>query len=349
MERFTRPKWILACVFVLVLMIVLFSRKNPKVIGLNGKTMGTTFHIKYIDNGHGIKRFVISDDINRLLRNINQQMSTYIKDSELSLLNQSTNLDWQNITPDLFRVLEHALNVAKSTKGAFDPTIGPLVNLWGFGPNNKRKVPKFELIEATKKRVGYRYIELKKSPLSIKKLKPDLYIDLSASAKGYGVDVVSLHLRKLGIENHMIEIGGEVRVAGTKHGKPWRVGIESPGPNYTLGKKVLNLKNISLATSGNYRNYFESDGKKYSHGINFKTGRPVSHTLASVSVLSQKGCMDADAWATALMVLGPDKGLELAKELKIGAFFIYKKANQSDKDFIEVMTPEFKLFVEKGL
>jgi FAD:protein FMN transferase len=345
-ERFVKPKWLFACVFVIVLLSVLYNRKPVEIITLNGKTMGTSYSVKYLDNGHGIKPFVISKDINLLLQNINQHMSTYIKDSELSQFNQSESTDWQKLSPELYRVLHHALLVAKRTNGIFDPTIGPLVNLWGFGPDKKKVVPELKLIEETKKRVGFNLIEIQKSPFKIKKMKPDVYLDLSASAKGYGVDAVSMHLRKLGIENHMVEIGGEIRAAGTKSGKPWRIGIEAPGENYTLAQKILSLKDMALATSGNYRNYFESKGKKYSHAIDFRTGKPVSHTLASVSVISKKGCMDADAWATALMVLGPDKGLELAKELKIGAFFIYKKADQSDKHFIEMMTPEFKKLVE---
>jgi FAD:protein FMN transferase len=346
MERLLRPKWLFACAFVIILIAVLINRRPAKIISINGKTMGTTYHVKYLDNGHGIKTLTISNDLNKILKNINQEMSTYIKDSNISLFNKSTSLQWQSIPADFFRVLEHALDVAKKTNGIFDPTIGPLVNIWGFGPDGNRQVPSTELIELTKKRVGYHYIELKKSPFMIKKSNPSVYLDLSASAKGFGVDTVSLHLRKLGLENHMVEIGGEVRAAGTKNGEAWRIGIESPGQSFKMAKKIVQLKNKALATSGSYRNYFNSKGIKYSHAIDFKTGKPVEHSLASVSVISAKGCMDADSWATAFMVMGPVKGLKLAKKLKMAVFFIYKKAAQDDKDFIEAMTPEFKLHLK---
>ncbi|MBT7608473.1 MAG: FAD:protein FMN transferase [Bacteriovoracaceae bacterium] len=348
MERFLKPKWIFACLFVIVLLSLLYDRKPVEITSLSGKTMGTSYSIKYLDNGHGIKPLGISKDINELLKKINQHMSTYIKDSELSKFNKSSLTQWQKISPELYRALEHALSVAKKTNGAFDPTIGPLVNLWGFGPDKKRIMPTLKLIEKVKRRVGYNYIQLQKSPPQVMKSRSDVYLDLSASAKGYGVDAVSMHLLKIGIENHMVEIGGEVRTAGSKAGRPWKIGIEAPGPNYTLEKKIVKLKNMSLATSGSYRNYFDLDGKKYSHVIDFRTGKPVSHTLASVSVVSKKGCMDADAWATALMVLGPVKGLELAKKLKIGAFFIYKKNDQPAKKFMEIMTPKFRELVESN-
>ncbi len=342
MKKLLKFKWVLSLVFVSLLLVLLVKRSPPEVISLEGRTMGTTFNIKYVDNGHGILPAAILKDIEGVFEKINAQMSTYDKESELSRFNQSESLDWQKISPGLFRVIEHALSVAKKTEGAFDPTIGPLVNLWGFGPEGKREVPSRDLLIAAKKRVGHQKITLNKSSLEIKKSEKNLYLDLSASAKGFGVDTVSLYLRRQGIENHMIEVGGEVRVSGTKNGIAWRIAIEAPVKESSLGQKVLKLKNASLATSGSYRNFFISKGQKYSHAINYQSGAPIEHSLISVSVIGLKSCMEADSWATALMVMGPEKGQKMAKELGLAAFFIYMKGDQ----LVEVMNPEFSKYLE---
>ena len=192
-------------------------------------------------------------------------------------------------------------------------------------------------VKKQKKKTGFEKILINGENRSIKKNAGGVYLDLSASAKGFGVDSISQFLRKQGIENHMVEIGGEVRTAGTKHGSSWKIAIESPDLKSKLGQKILNLKNHSLATSGSYRNFFEEKGKKYSHAINYKTGKPIEHKLISVSVLSNSSCLEADSWATAFMVMGHVKGFELAKELGFGAYFIYEEDSIQEK-----MTSPFK-------
>lgn len=340
-----KQKWGYALIFVGIIFVLLISRRPPPLVSLDGKTMGTTYHVKYVDNGHGIKPEAVSNDIEVLLKEVNRQMSTYLKDSEISQFNQKQDKEWFKISDDFFHVLQFSLNVAKKTKGVFDPTIGPLVNLWGFGPSGERKVPSKEKIAAAREKVGFQKIQLDPSKKSIQKQVEGLYLDLSASAKGFAVDAISQFLRRQGIENHMIEIGGEVRTAGTKYGNPWNIAIESPSTDSKMVQKVLKLKNQSLATSGSYRNFFESQGKKYSHALDYQTGSPVDHKLISVSVLSPRNCMEADAWATALMVLGPVKGLQLAKELGIAAYFIYEEGQVK-----EAMTESFmKVLSGKGI
>lgn len=307
--------------------------------------MGTTYSIKYIPTGKTPKITVVNYEVNGLLERVNQEMSTYIKDSEISKFNNSTEPGMPfKISPDFFNVLLFSMQVAKETKGRFDPTIGPIVNLWGFGPDGKRKVPTEDEIRLAKFKSGFNKLSLQPKESSIVKQVKGLYVDLSASAKGFGVDKVGEYLESLGINNYMIEIGGEVRTKGSKNGKMWTIAIESPHPTDPTKpfQKVLKLKNHAVATSGNYRNFFEKDGKKYGHTIDFRTGKPTSHTLASVTVVNSGKCMETDAWATALMVMGPVEGLEFAEKKGLSAYFIYRLAGQKEGSFVEKATTHFE-------
>ena len=236
------------------------------------------------------------------------------------MINFSNSLDSNLISDDLFKVISHANTISKTTNGAFDITVGPLVNLWGFGPNkSENKIPSNEEIELIKKNIGYKKIYLNKETTSIKKLHPDLYVDLSGIAKGFAVDKIALYLNSYNLENYLVEIGGELIAKGTNEdNEVWQIGIENPNNNLA---KIIGLKDIAMATSGDYRNYFEKNGVRYSHTINPNTGKPIKHKLASVTVLD-KTAMNADALATAFMVLGPAKTIELANELKIGVYLI---------------------------
>jgi len=303
--------------------------------------MGTTYHIRYIGKGSTDKSPIFKEEVDKRLQSINQSMSTYIPTSELSVFNKSRSLEWQVISAELLKVVKHALVVGEKSHGAFDPTIGPLVNLWGFGPKGKREVPSKESIHNALKNVGLDKIELDYKKLLWKKMTKDVYVDLSALAKGFGVDEVANILEEQGILNYMVEIGGEVKTMGSKGSKPWIIAIESPGLEKEAGpyQRLLELKTHSLATSGNYRNFFKQGDTHYSHTIDFKTGKPVSHTLASVSVADSASCMNADAWATALMSMGVEKGFKVAEQLKIAAYFIYKL--DSSSEFVIKQTTEF--------
>jgi len=312
---------------------------------ITGRTMGTSYNVRYFANDKTSDTTSLKAEIDALLVQVNQEMSTYIKMSELSQFNYSKNQDWVKTSENLFHVIDYALEVALKTDGVFDPTIGPLVNLWGFGPNGQRKIPRASEIAKAKERVGYKFLTIDKASKSIKKSRSDIYVDLSASAKGFGVDVVAKTLDQYNVKNYMVEIGGEVITKGKKANRSWRIAIEAPNPEDQKKRfqKILNISGMALATSGDYRNFFMENGKKYSHTIDFQTGKPVAHTLASVSVAHEDSCMKADAWATALLALGPIKGIKLAEELKLAAYFIYK-LNDGDK-FISKGTSRFeKLF-----
>ena len=317
------------------------QNNNYKIVLINGFTMGTTYSIKIKTADAVVNQEKIRADIEKILLEINQKMSTYIVDSELSVINFSNSLDSNLISDDLFKVISHANTISKSTNGAFDITVGPLVNLWGFGPNkSENKIPSNEEIELIKKNIGYKKIYLNKETTSIKKLHPDLYVDLSGIAKGFAVDKIALYLNSYNLENYLVEIGGELIAKGTNEdNEVWQIGIENPNNNLV---KIIGLKDIAMATSGDYRNYFEKNGVRYSHTINPNTGKPIKHKLASVTVLD-KTAMNADALATAFMVLGPAKTTELANELKIGVYLIIK----NDENFYEEYNEYFEPFISK--
>jgi thiamine biosynthesis lipoprotein len=232
-------------------------------------------------------------------------------------------------------VIEQALVISELTDGAFDITVGPIVNLWGFGPGPEpENIPDDIQINTVLQNVGYHYLQTRHDPPSIQKKRSDLYIDLSGIAKGYAVDVLAEYLEGLGISNYLVEIGGELRANGNNpDSNYWRIGIEKPITNGRMLQRVIMLDNTSMATSGDYRNYVENDNIRYSHTIDPNTGRPISHRLASVTVIASSA-MYTDALATALMVLGPEKGYHLAEDNNIAALFIVK----TDDGFAELYT-----------
>ncbi len=298
---------------------------DDQIYSLQGKTMGTTFSIRYRTEAE-IKPEEVQENIEQLLKSINQVMSTYIPDSELSIFNQSQSTDWQKASDELVFVISTAQKISELTDGAFDVTVGPLVNLWNFGPNKKQGVPTQAEIKNALGSVGYQLMEYRESPPGIKKNNPGLYVDLSAIAKGYAVDRVAEKLNELKIKNFLIEIGGEIRTQGAKTENGfWKVAIEKPDPEtHNSIKEILKFNNQAIATSGNYRNFHLIDGKLFSHTINPKTGNPVEHKTISVSVIGES-CMKCDAWATALSVLPAEKSIAIAKSQNLKVLLIEKK------------------------
>ena len=331
-------------IFVLIIFLIIgvsaCQQTNYEILALNGLTMGTTYSVKINADNAFVEKNQISDDIDEILSEINQSMSTYIKESELSNINFSTISDWQSISDDLFEVIDHAINVSLKTNGAFDITIAPLVNLWGFGPDKfQNKIPTDEIIELTKKNTGYKKISIDKSLKKISKLDPNLHIDLSGIAKGFAVDKIARYLDKRGFKNYLVEIGGELIGKGlNKDNEIWQIGIEDPNNNNDTIKRIIRLKDMAMATSGNYMNYFEKDGVRYSHTINPVTGKPIKHKLASVTVLDNSA-MNADALATAFMVLGSEKALSLANNLEIAIYLIIKDGKRFEEKYNDYFIP----------
>lgn len=312
--------------FLIVVVLCLLSAGNadpvraadPTLVELTGDTMGTYYRV-LLTRRDGQKKDEIQTEINGLLNRIEDQMSTWRPESELSRFNKSESTDWFEVSPETLLVVAESLRIAELSGGAFDPTIGPLIDLWSFGAErDEPRIPTDGEIAAAKQKTGWEKVTVRSDPPALKKSQPEIQLNLSAIAKGYGVDAVSDWLVEQGEKNHLVEIGGEDRARGLKaDGSAWRVGIQAPGgmpQEQTLGPifQIVELSDRSIATSGDYQNYFEVDGKRYSHTIDPVSGRPITHDVASVSVLAQT-CMAADGWATALTVLGAEKGLELAK------------------------------------
>lgn len=306
--------------------------------------MGTYYQVKYVldvkqQQDSNFSAATIKTQIDQRLELVNAQMSTYIPDSELSRFNKAQ----QSLPVSVATrsVIEAALTLFEQSNGAFDVTIGPLVNLWGFGPDKRaNKVPSAQLIAEKKKSVGSQYLTVRGNTLY--KATPDLYVDLSAIAKGYGVDVVAQYLQEMGIYNYLVDIGGELSLKGMKaENKNWTIAIERPIAGQAV-QKVIHIGDNAIATSGNYRNYFESEGIRYSHTIDPKTGKPISHKLVSVSVV-HKSSMFADGLATAITVLGPKAGLSFAKKQNLAVFLLVKEGDH----YTEYYTSEFEPFFMK--
>lgn len=319
-----RPFRLAGILLCLVLTACTESAEN-RLTWLSGATMGTGYSIKIVDLPAGIDPERLDRDIAGLLEEINGLMSTYQADSELSRFNRNERTDWAGVSAEIVKVLEEAQGISRLSKGAFDVTVGPLVNLWGFGPGSYTdEVPLQREMEAEKERVGFKQLQIRHSPPAVRKKRGDIYADLSAIAKGYGVDRIAEFLEAQGIYNYLVDIGGEERIKGRgQKGTPWRIAIERPVARERRVQRVLELDSGAVATSGNYRNYFEQDGKRYSHTLDPRTGWPINHKLVSVTVVDATA-MRADALATALLVLGPEQGLRLAEQEQISALFIIK-------------------------
>jgi len=314
------------------------SDNAGETIKISGRTMGTSYNISLnlVSNFSADRLQALRHAIGDRLSEIDKRMSTYRDDSEISRFNRSPVGSQTSVSSDTRFVLQTSVELNSLTEGAFDITVGPLVDLWGFGGQSigDRVRPSSKTLDAALSQVGMSKVLLKSS--EIVKVSP-VNIDLSAIAKGYAVDEIARSLDGFGVDNYLVEIGGEVRAKGVnKRNTLWVLGIESPDKRGRNVYTTVQLDQQSLATSGDYRNYFEQDGQRFSHTIDPVTGRPVTHNLASVSVIADS-CMMADALATALMVMGEDKGYDFAQKHDIGALFIYR----SDKGFVTQRTKSF--------
>lgn len=323
------------------LVVVGGCSEKPEQLVFNGMTMGTSYQVKVIadDNSASIQN--LDEQIKNRLDALNQIFSTYIETSELMQFNQAQIEQPQAISEDMQIVMSIAQEIYDLTDGAFDPTVAPLVNLWGFGPKESGDIiPQPEQIQYARSLIGLNYLVLKKKTKEAQRER-DIKLDFSAIAKGYAVDAVADLLESSGIEHYLVEVGGELRAGGHKqNGDLWRIAIEKPSslnesleqmslehvPLKQVVQQVLSLQNVAVATSGDYRNYFEKNGKRYSHTIDPRTGYPVDHGLASVTVI-EKTAVRADALATAMMVMGPEDSLILAEEYNIPVYILVKEAD----------------------
>ncbi|MFV7786023.1 FAD:protein FMN transferase [Shewanella marisflavi] len=311
-----------------------------KTISLSGQTMGTTYHIKFVGDQQMPDEQLLQAEIDLALEQVNDQMSTYRKDSELSRFNQMTLETGLAVSPDTAKVVQMGIDLYRKTDGALDITLGPLVNLWGFGPDKRpTRVPSAELIAQTKAKTGIEY--LKVDGLKLSKSNPDLYVDLSSIAKGFGVDRVAKLLSKYQPKGYLVEIGGEISLYGVKlDGSDWVIAIEQPDEDERSVQQLIKPGNMALATSGDYRNYYEEEGQRFTHIIDPRNGYPIDHKLASVTVLAKES-MIADGYATAMMVMGTEASLALAEREGLAIMLIEKQA----QGFKVYYSDAFKPFV----
>ncbi len=327
---------------VVFLLVTSCGRDDARVQQFTGSAMGTFYSLKVVDLPAGLSSEALVADIDRLLGEVDALMSTYRNDSELSRFNAGGSTDWFPVSSETAKVVNKALEVSRYTDGAFDITVGPLVNLWGFGPNLREdRIPSDQEIVELMAHVGYRHVSTRDEPPALRKSLPGIYVDLSAIAKGYAVDKVADHLDSLGIANYMVEVGGELRLKGKNaQDGPWRIAIEQPTSQNRSIHSILEVQDKAVATSGDYRNYFEANGTRFSHTIDPRTGRPIDHRLASVTVIADSA-MHADAMATALLVIGDEVGYQLAQRQRLAAFFISK----SQTGFIARGTSAFEKYL----
>jgi len=290
---------------------------NPEEQTITGMTMGTTYRIKVVA-GRSADLAHLKTAVDQRLEAINRSMSTYRPDSEISRFNAQSDIDAPfAVSADFLRVMLAAREVYRLTGGALDGTIQPLVNLWGFGQDDPpQQVPSETAVEAARQRVGFDRIDISASGY-LTKLRPDVTVDLSSIAKGYGVDQVAALLAAKGFSHFLVEIGGEIYAAGQRpDGRPWRVGINLPQPQAAADAvySVVRLEDRALATSGDYRQYYEIDGRFFSHIIDPRSGYPVQNRVVSATVVADT-CTLADALATAVVVLGVEQGLKLLNRL----------------------------------
>ncbi len=285
-----------------------------------GFIFGTVYHITYQNNNN------LQKDIEAELDKVNKTFSTFDSTSIISLINQNKPVKINEMFAEIFELSEQ---ISKETEGAFDITVAPIVNLWGFGFKTEQKQPTKEKIDSLRLLVGYNKVKIEGNFL--KKKHPKIMLDCSAIAKGYGADIVARYLREQGIKNFMVEIGGEIVTSGLNEKRlPWRIGVTKPSDNKNNTKQevetILTVTDKAMATSGNYRNFYYKGGKKYAHTINPKTGYPVQHSLLSATVIA-KNCAVADAYATSFMVMGKEKAEALlTKHPELMAYFIYSDA-----------------------
>ncbi len=317
---------------------------QDQLLSISGMTMGTSYHIKLVPTtGQRINLPSLKEQISSRLAGIDNKMSTYKEDSEVSSFNRHSGESWLPISAETMTVISTAQQISQLSDGAFDITIGKLVNLWGFGPTiNIDAIPDADAIQALQSQVGYHKLELRQAPAALRKSSNTVYLDLSAIAKGYAVDAIAQLLLDNRINNFMVEIGGEIITHGHKQQQqPWVIGIESPIAGQRSISKKLHLPDVAMATSGDYRNYFEHENARYSHTIDPTTGYPIKHRLASVTVID-RSCMRADALATAIMVMGPDKGLEFARQHRLAIFMLVKQGDH----FVEKHSMAFEPYLK---
>ncbi len=369
-DPLSRTSAALAAMAVLAIGCAETARPGPHPVPrrwtITGATMGTAFNVTVV-SGRGpagtpapparvpptatppeqqLDQAAVEAEVRRVLDRIEGRMSHYRPDSEISRFNRAGTTEPQPMSRETLGVVAEALDVSRASEGAFDVTVGPLVDAWGFGPPGRApEAPDEATLAALRAQVGADVLEVDLAASTLRKRRGDVVIDLSAIAKGYAVDAVASLLAGRGLGDYLVEIGGELRAGGrNEEGEPWRVAIERPAPGVPVAQRIVSLTNAALATSGDYRNFYDLGGARVSHIIDPRTGRPVTHGLRAVSVIADR-CSLADARSTALNVLGPEEGYALAVAQGWAVLFV---TDDGTGRLVERETPAFTAAVAGG-
>jgi len=330
-------------IFLIILTFLTSCSEDKKYNAeIKGNTMGTYYLISLVEVPKSIKLDKIKSEIDKTLFKANKILSNWDKDSEISKLNDKKIIRPIKVSNELMEVMKQANLINLKSKGFFDITLDPLIELWGFGyKKNKtiKKVPSDNQILQTLSLVNQAdLIKINQNKNELLKKDKNLTINLSAIGKGYGIDLIGKKLKILGVNNFLINIGGDILTSGfNKKKKDWVIGVENPNLKEKLIKEIINISNKGIASSGDYKNFFSEDGRKYSHILNPVTGKPIEHSTKSVTVINSNA-MNADGWATALLAMGSSKGLKVAEKEKIAVIFIDEKENE----LIKIKSQEFK-------
>lgn len=334
-----------ACLVSTLVLALSGCDSNPgRVEVLSGPTMGSTYTIKYVFNASTPAADAVGVEVQSILDEVDRQMSTYRLDSDIARFNQSPANSCMQMPQPVLDLAQYGYELSRSSDGAFDLTLAPLLNLWGFGPQARAKhVPSAADIAKAKEQIGYQHVRVVGDQLC---KDADVQVEFNSIAAGYTVDRISERFAQLNIDSYMIEVTGELIAKGHKpDGSPWRIALEQPlGDGQRVIQRVLEIDGYGVNTSGDYRNYFEENGVRFSHTIDPQVGAPISHRLASVTVVDPSA-LHADGLGTVLLVLGPERGLAFAEERKIAAFFVMRDS----EGFTTQVSSEFsRMFPEGG-
>lgn len=307
--------------FLIMTAALAACKPGVDVLRLSGHTMGTTYNVTALTTG-GVDREELAAAIETALAEVNDQMSNWDSASEISRINAQAGDDAITLSPALAHVMDGASVVHRASDGKFDVTVGPLIDLWGFGADGTTPhMPDDASIATAMSRIGQERV-LVQDGKALRKTAPGAEIYLAAIGKGYGVDRAVEALRSFGLSDFLLEIGGDLYASGhNADGAPWQIGIESPVAGARDLQKVIGVSGLGMATSGDYRNFFETGGTRYSHVIDPTSGRPIAHATVSATVLTEDAMM-ADAWATAMLVLGSERGMAIAEAQDLAVLFI---------------------------
>ncbi len=321
------------------------SQEKPAVV-ISGKTMGTYYRVSMVGLDKS-REPALRQQIEAQLQEDDRQLSTYKSDSVLSRFNQYQGTDPQPISSGMADAIITALRIGHKTDNEMDITVGPLVNLWGFGPTKEPvKMPTQQQIDAARAEIGLQHIKVIQQVDGdyLQKDQPNMYIDLSTVGEGYATDHLARLVEANGISDYLVSVGGAVVSRGRNpEGKPWQVAIQKPTDKEDAVEAIVDLQGMGISTSGSYRNYYELDGKRLSHIIDPATGRPITHKLVSATVIASTA-LEADGWDTGLMVLGTQRALALAEKQHLAVYLITKEPD----GFKVSMTPQFKAYLRKA-